>query len=462
MSEQKSGNKKPNILFIIADDHRSDSIGVYGNPHVRTPNLDRLAAEGVLFQSVYTMGGQTAALCVPCRASLLTGANAFRSTVSNKEVTLAETEDRSLWELNPALAILPEVLRQEGYRTFGTGKWHNGKAAFARSFSDGANIFFGGMGDHVGLPVHGYDLDGIYPQEAAQMSSVFSSELFAETASDFIQSYESDEPFFLYVAFTAPHDPRTPPPGYSELYSPEGLPLPGNFMTEHPFDNGELQVRDEQLAVTPRQPEEIRRHLADYYSMITHMDEQIGRILHTLEASGRADDTIVVYTADHGLALGQHGLLGKQNLYEHSVHIPLVMRGPGLPQAAGIEALGCQIDIFPTLCDLTGISCPQTAEGRSLAPLLLGQAAAVRENVFAAYKSLQRMVRDDRWKLIRYYRSGGGGSERTQLFDLQADPWEVSDLSGESAHEPHLRRLEAQLLQWQRNVGDPLLIETAH
>ncbi|OCT15578.1 hypothetical protein A8709_16025 [Paenibacillus pectinilyticus] len=459
MREQQSEIRKSNILFLIADDHRFDGIGAYGNPVVQTPVLDQLAAEGVLYQSIYTMGGLTAALCVPCRASLLTGTHVFQATASEKEVSLGQTEDASLWNLNPEQTFLPEVFRQDGYRTIGIGKWHNGKESFARSFADGAGIFFGGMGEHVGLPLHDYDPQGIYHQDTMYPSETFSSELFADKAIDFIQGHEAEEPFFLYVSFTAPHDPRTPPQAYLDRYPLADIPLPPNFMTEHPFDNGELSVRDELLASMPRTSEEIRQHLADYYSMITHLDDQIGRILAALRASPHSENTLIVYTADHGLALGQHGLLGKQNLYEHSIHIPLIMQGPGLPQGLQVSELGCQMDIYPTLCELTGNSIPDKVEGHSMVPNVLGERNERRASVFSVYKNMQRMVHDGRWKYIRYSQAGDAGSNRTQLFDLLNDPWEMSDVSEDPAMHAHIQRLEEELQAWQKDVQDPLLLQ---
>ncbi|MBP1966225.1 sulfatase-like hydrolase/transferase [Paenibacillus aceris] len=459
MREHEAREKKPNIVFLIADDHRFDGIGAYGNQVVQTPVLDSLAAEGVRFTSIYTMGGQTAALCVPSRACLLTGTNVFHAMVTEKEVKLGETENPQLWAINPSLPTWPEVYRREGYRTFGIGKWHNGKESFAKSFSDGASIFFGGMGEHIGLPIHAYDPAGIYHADQAKPSDKFSTELFAESAIDFIQQYKEEEPFALYVAFTAPHDPRTPPQAYLDRYSNEHIPLPDNFMPEHPFDNGELYVRDEQLASFPRKPEEIRQHLAEYYSMITHMDEQIGRIMQALEESGQREQTIVVYTADHGIALGQHGLMGKQNVYEHSIHIPLIMQGPGLPQGVEARGLGCQMDIFPTLFELTGTLLPQTVEGKSMVGMISGEATGSRKNVFSAYKNVQRMVSDGRWKLIRYFRSGEAGTNRAQLFDLYNDPGETCDLAEDPAKLEQLQRMEQELLAWQQSIKDPILHE---
>jgi arylsulfatase A-like enzyme len=461
MKKQEAGKKRPNLIFLIADDHRFDAIGVSGNPVVQTPVLDQLAEAGVLFKSIYMMGGRSAAVCVPSRACLLTGTNVFRATATVPEgVALGDTENQAYWRINPELVTFPEALRHEGYRTFGIGKWHNGKESFARSFSGGAEIFFGGMGDHIGLPVHHYDPEGIFPDEAATLSKTFSSELFADAAINMIQSDQQDDPYLLYVAFTAPHDPRTPPQAYLDLYPAANIPLPGNFAAKHPFDNGEMDIRDEQLAPTPRTPEAIRQHLADYYGMISHLDTQIGRILQALKDSGQDQHTIIIYTADHGLALGQHGLMGKQNLYEHSIHIPLIASGYGVPQGLEVSGLGAQMDIYPTLCEWTGIPLPETIEGISLVPLIEGKPVVIRDYVCSAYKDIQRMSSDGRWKMIRYYRSGGVGSDRIQLFDLLNDPLEIDDLIGDPIHQGHQGRLEAALLQWQQRVNDPLLLKS--
>ncbi len=454
--EYMSG-KKPNVVFLIADDHSFGAIRAYGNRQVRTPVLDRLANQGAMFQSVYIMGAQTAAVCVPSRACLHTGTNIFRALASD-QMCLEDPEDTQNWNINPRLETLPEVFRKAGYETYGIGKWHNGEKSFSQGFTGGDKLFFGGMSDHTGMKLHSHHPGGRYPPDAAVYNAGFSTDLFADAAVDFIERYEREDPFFLYVAFTAPHDPRTPPAPFRAMYDPKDIELPANFMKRHPFDNGELSIRDEMLASIPRKPEEIRQHMADYYAMVSHLDAKIGQILDALEQRGMAEHTLIVYTADHGLAVGQHGLMGKQNLYEHSVHIPLLVSGPGVPPRK-IHPLCCQIDIFPTLCELAGVAPPETVEGRSLVPLMTGQAHKVRETVFSAYKDIQRMVSDGRWKLILYFRSleRNVGTERLQLFDVENDPLEMNDLSNDDAYRPELQRLLAALRDWQTEIGDPLL-----
>src|SRR5262249_18710861 len=199
----------------------------------------------------------------------------------------------------------------------------------------------------------------------------------------------------------------------------------------------------------PRTPEVVRQHLADYYAAITFLDAQVGRILDALRVSGRYDDTLIVFSSDHGLAIGSHGLFGKQNLYDHSMHAPLLFAGPGVPRGKRSDALCYLLDIFPTLGDLAGVKAPEGSEGKSLAPVLSGKQARVRDSLFFAYTKAQRAVRDERWKLIVYPQVN-----KVQLFDLQADPAERKDLASDEAHAAEVERLTALLRGWQKQLGD--------
>src|SRR6185369_12259840 len=284
---------KLNILFLFADDMRADTIAAHGNLHIRTPNLDQLAANGFSFRRNYVCGGNSGAVCVPSRAMLMTGKTWFHidtATLKNER-------------------LLPELLQENGYVTFGTGKWHNGQPSYLRAFQRGKTVMFGGMSDHTKVPVRDLGRDGKLTAE--RIGDKFSSELFADSLIEFLKTHDGQKPFFAYLAFTAPHDPRQPSPAYREEYYRKLPPLPPNFLPQLPFDNGMMQGgRDENLGVWPRTEAMIRDQLAEYYGMVTHMDEQIGRILATLKQTGQADKTVIVFTADNGLALGSHGLLG--------------------------------------------------------------------------------------------------------------------------------------------------------
>lgn len=425
---------RPNVLVLISDDQRPDTIAALGNPHIDTPNLDRLAREGFSFSRAYCMGSMSGAVCLPSRAMLNSG--------------------RTLWRVPMDLKDTPtwgQTMRQAGYATFGTGKWHNGRESFTRSFEYGASVFFGGMSDQFDVAAHDPDGKGGFTR-TPDTKGRHTSELFADAAVRFVQDRRDDpRPLFVYVSFTAPHDPRTPPRRYLDKYDQANLPVPANFMPEHPFDNGEMKVRDEQLAPWPRTESIVREHIAAYYGMISHMDEQIGRILEAWNAAGRGENAIIVFTSDHGLAIGSHGLLGKQNLYEHSTGAPLIVHGRGVPHGGSSKAFAYLLDIFPTVCEMAGVEPPAGVEGRSLYPIVAGRQTSVRDTIFTAYKDVQRAVRDERWKLLVYPKVG-----RSQLFDLQSDPYELHDLSADAAHAEHRDRLHERLHDWQRELGDDL------
>jgi arylsulfatase A-like enzyme len=427
--------KRPNVLFLFADDQRADTIGALGNPYIRTPNLDRLARHGTACTRAYCMGAQQGAVCVPSRAMVMSGRTLFRASTT--------LEGQATW---------PEAFRQAGYTTFMTGKWHNGPESARRCFAEGKAVFFGGMGDPYRLPVQDFGPGGLTDPRPSGKHSV---ELFADCAVDFLKRQKGDRPFLCYVAFNAPHDPRVAPKEYHDYYNAHQPPLPPNFLPQHPFNNGDLVGRDERLAPWPRTPEVVRRHLADYYASITFLDAQVGRILDALLPGGRGNNTLIVYSSDHGLAIGSHGLFGKQSLYDHSMHAPLLFAGPGIPKDEQTDALCYLLDIFPTLGDLAGVPGPEGSEGRSLAPVLEGKQTAVRDVIFTAYKDVQRAVRDDRWKLIVYPQVN-----KVQLFDLRDDPAELHDLSADKAHAGEVERLTALLKEEQKRLGDTLPLTT--
>ncbi|MPZ52329.1 MAG: sulfatase-like hydrolase/transferase [Acidimicrobiia bacterium] len=438
--------RRPNILFIISDDHRHGTLGVTGDPVVETPVLDHLAVEGTLVAQTHIMGGLTDAVCAPSRAALLTGTNPITALGEDGQ----PKEGDATYQTSPGLPLLPEIFRKVGYHTFFTGKWHNDTNSFARSFDDGDRIFMGGMSDHYHVPLHPFDPGGVYPEQAIYQGEGFSTALFADAAVEYLATYDPDDaPFLLYLSFMAPHDPRTPPPPWDEMYESQNITLPPNFLPEHPFDNGEMRGRDELLAKFPRDANEVRGHIADYYGMISNMDSHIGRVLDALDRFGHQSDTIVVYVADHGLAVGQHGLMGKQNVYDHSLRIPLILAGPGIPADHMIDSLHFNFDLFPTLCELADIAIPDNVDGQSMVPSFANDRG--RHSLYAFYKDVQRMVKDDRWKYIAY--SVPNDIARSQLFDLVADPWEMNDLSEDVKHAERVTSMVRLLAEWRMRIG---------
>jgi arylsulfatase A-like enzyme len=448
---------RPNILMMVADDHRRGAIRAQGDPTVQTPTFDRLIAAGASCDETYISGAFYGAVCAPSRASILTGNSIFRATISQQ----VDSHEAST-TLNPALATLPATLRGAGYTTHHIGKWHNDTKTLVEGYCGGSRLFFGGMSDHDAVPLREWDPEGIFPDDRVTIGEGFSTEIFADAAIDFVRNHDGGDPFFLSVAFTAPHDPRTPPAAYAAMYDPAAIDLPPNAWDRHPFDNGEMNVRDELLAALPRDPDEVRQHIADYYGMISHLDAEIGRVLAALEEQGIADETIVVYTADHGLAVGQHGLMGKQNLYQHSIRVPLILRGPGVPVGVRVDRLTSNRDIFPTLCTLVDVAVPKTVEGRNLLPVIAGKEPG-HAQAFAGYRDCQRMVTDGRWKLIRYAVSArnGAGVDAFQLFDLERDPWEIDDRSADESLQAVRDRLFADLATWQEQVEDALVLPSS-
>lgn len=427
--------KQPNVLILFSDDQRADTISALGNSHLNTPNLDRLTREGSVFSRAYCMGANQGAVCVPSRAMLMTGRSLFRI----KE----NLEGQPTW---------PEAFGKAGYSTFSTGKWHNQGASLLRVFQQGKAIFLGGMADPYRMTIQDRTETEFINKRITGEHAV---KLFADAASDFLKAQSGAKPFLCYAAFTLPHDPRIAPPEYHEKFTKNPPPLPPNYMPVHPFNNGEMTIRDEQLAPWPRTPGEVRKQLGDYYASIEYLDAQIGRILDTLKSTGQYDNTMIIFTSDHGLAIGSHGLFGKQNLYDHSMHSPLIMAGPGIPKGKTIDALTYLFDIYPTIGELAGVQAPAGSEGLSLVPVLTGKTKTRRDVIFTSYTKVQRAVRDDRWKLILYPQVN-----KSQLFDLSADPDEIRDLATDPNHADDLARMIRKLEAIQKDYGDTQPLRT--
>ncbi len=428
----------PNIIFLFADDQRADTIGAHGNPHIRTPNLDRMAARGFSFRRNYCAGSFSGAVCVASRAMLMTGRH---------WMNLPAKRPASNWG---DATVLPKLLEARGgYEPFIIGKWHNGKGMLDRSFANGRAVYMGGMANHADFRVQDLN-DGKLSEERS--AGGFSSTVFADEAIRYIQEAKGDKPFFLYVAFMAPHDPRNPPEKYREMYYENRPPLPSNFLPQHPFQNAPQATsgRDESLAPWPRTKEVVSDQLCEYYGLVTHLDEQVGRIMKALEGSPHADNTLVVYTADHGLGMGSHGLLGKQNVYEQSMQCPLILQGPGVPSGQASDAFTYVHDLYSTICGIANVPVPEGVDSKDLAPVMNGGTDRVRESLFLPFQNNQRAISDGTWKLHIYPRIN-----HRLLFNLASDPHEKKDLSGDPTQAVQVSRMLKLMNQWRERLGDP-------
>lgn len=445
-----NSSKRPNILFLLTDDQRYGTIHALGNDEISTPNLDMLVHRGMAFTNAHIPGGTTSAVCMPSRAMLNSGRTLFHLEDCGKNIPSGEV-------------TLGECLRGAGYHSIGIGKWHNGVESYARSFDDGAEIFFGGMWDHWNVPVNDYHADGEYSHEIAFTpnftaneipvkvraekisAGVHSTELFTAAAVDQIENYTSDAPMFMYLSFLAPHDPRTMPEKYRNMYDPEKITLPPNFAEMPAFSYGwAARGRDENTETYPRRPERVRQHIADYYAMISHIDDCIGRVIDALRRRGMLDNTLIVMCGDNGLAIGQHGLMGKQNVYEHSIRVPLLMSGPGIPADVISDDPVYLLDIYPTLCDICGIDIPSSVEGRSFARTITHGESSPREALYIAFQARIRGVIVGNYKLIEFR---SRELKLTQIFDLAADPWEKNNLFGAPGYDGLSDMLHAELFR---------------
>jgi arylsulfatase A-like enzyme len=403
---------KPNILFLFADDMRADSIAALGNPVVKTPNLDSLVQRGFVFRNAYCLGGNIGAVCTPSRNMLLSGKTFFR------------------WQGNLAPGDAPNFplsMKDAGYLAYHEGKRGNTALNIQEKF------------DH-----------NLYIKENEDRTSGEPGKQIADDVTAFLKAKKDDKPFFMYLAFGNPHDPRVADKKYMDLYNRDKIPLPKNYKPVHPFDNGEMIVRDEQLLPWPRTEAGVRKELHEYYATITAMDGHIGRILQTLKELGQYENTLILFSADQGIAVGSHGLLGKQNLYDAGMKVPLFFAGPGIKKGSS-DAMVYLLDIYPTICDMVGAPMPAGIDGLSFKPVIDGKTKGARSELFFAYRHVQRAYRDERWKLIRYPEVNV-----TQLFDLQSDPDELRDLAGDTAQSSRVSQLFAKLKAAQPKFGDSL------
>lgn len=446
---------KPDVLFLFADDFAFDCVGATGNQEVATPNIDRLFQRGARFTRAYNMGAWGGAVCVASRTMLVTGKFVWKAHQDYDQTDQLYRQQGMLW---------PQLMKQAGYDTYFTGKWHI-RADAGKAFDVARHV-------RPGMPNQtpaGYDrpkegeADPWSPHDRAfegfWKGGKHWSEVTADDAIDYLgMAKHKPSPFFMYVAFNAPHDPRQSPKEFVDKYPPGKVRVPANFLPEYPYEIcGNRTLRDERLAPFPRTEHAVQVNRGEYYAIITHLDAQIGRVLDALEQSGRAGNTVVVFTADHGLAVGHHGLMGKQNMFEHSVRVPFVIAGPGIAAGRSIDVPIYLQDTMTTALDLAGARAPEHVQFHSLLPLLHGKSSShAYDAVYGAYTDSQRMVTVGSDKLILYPKIG-----KALWFDIEEDPDEMVDLSGRPDAGAVMRRLFARFLELQQETGDTLDIAAA-
>lgn len=462
--------KRPNILFIIADDQSPFDLKIYTpDSKLDTPNIDRLAAQGMVFDGAYQMGSFSGAVCTPSRHMVMCGRTVWHLPIAPGAM------QKNLCP--PALEknTLGAVFNRAGYDTMRTCKQGNSY--------DGANKQFTVV------------RDATKRGGTAETGSAWHGEQVLNYLND-RQSSKDADPFLIYFGFSHPHDTRDGTPELLKKYgatnhtnknelpaaNPLQPPLPPNYLPAHPFENSHLNVRDE-VAVSGvwgnRDERTIRNELGREFACSENIDIQIGRVLKKLEDMGELDNTYIIYTSDHGMAIGRHGLQGKQNLYEHTWRVPFIVKGPGIKAGSRVVGNIYLLDNLATLCDLAGITPPDSNEGLSYRPVLEGKADTMRQVLYGTYsgggKPGMRCVKQGDWKLLKYETSDGK-SRVTQLFNLKENPNEfikehhdpkVIALTGITPEANQLnladdpkyavkrKEMEAILLSEQRRLNDP-------
>ena len=415
-------DKRPNILFILVDDQSPWDLKAY-NPASKldSPVLDRLARQGMVIDGAYHMGSFSGAVCTPSRHMIMSGRTLWHLPISPK------AKERDLCPPKLELQTIPAVFNRAGYITMRTCKQGNSYEKANEQFTVRRDATKRGGTPETGSAWHA---DQVLEFLKARESS--------------IQSNQQVPPFLVYFGFSHPHDERD---GTLELLAKYGAvnhtdrdhrppahpaqpPLPENYLPSHPFPHGHPKLRDE-VDVSGvwehRDERTIRNELGREFACSEYIDRQIGRVLDQLQAMGELENTYIFYTSDHGIAIGRHGLQGKQNLYQHTWRVPMIVSGPKIPAASRAEGNVYLLDTLATLCDLAGIQAPESNEGLSFKPVLMGEKQSLRDVMYGVYnggtKPGMRCVKKGNWKLIEWDVLDGQ-VRRTQLFDLSQNPLE--------------------------------------
>ncbi len=476
-AREKPVADRPNILFVIADQHRLSALGAYGEAPCRTPHLDRLAAEGTRFETAYT----TCPLCSPARASIMTGAYPHRhgitSNVNNMTAACHCLVD------DPQM--LPRRLQRQGYRTGYSGKWHLGESkdeirlgkfpapwphieSLPRDFGFDGQNFSGHGGGGFGyaeyqayLAEHGWEHKVVDGELTGPVESTVPCFLTENTLALMDQYAAADEPFFIWHNFWGPHGPYFATKAYNDLYRDMPLPPWPNLDWPSRRIPGPHQAKINPRAESMTWADDWEPRLRRYYAFTTMIDDQIGRMLKYLEETGLAENTIVIFSADHGETCGSHGGLMDKGYhhFEEIQRIPLIVRGPGVQAGAVREEFASLADIMPTICDLAGSDeADERVQGRSLAPLLRGETVADwREDVVVEFDGLNQGACTLRTLRHGQHKYGLNLVHEDELYDLERDPHETRNLINAPAYQAVARDLRARLFQWLADEDDQSL-----
>jgi choline-sulfatase len=437
---------KPNVMFIFADDQAFETIGAYGLTEVKTPNLDKLVAQGTSFTQCYNMGAWNGAVCMASRAMLNSGCFVNRAQEGINKFPR--------WS---------ELMRGAGYQTYMTGKWHVPGTPRFDVVKDPRPGMPNQTKEGYNRPKDKADYDkGWKPWETKYQGfwkgGTHWTEVVADNTLEFFGKVkENEKPFFMYLAFNAPHDPRQAPKEFVDMYPLDSIKMPVNFLPEYPYADAICGkgLRDEKLMPYPRTDFAVKVNRQEYYAIITHMDHHIGRMLDALEKSGRKDNTIIIFTADHGLSVGHHGLVGKQNMYEHSMRVPFIVSGPGIPKGKNLDMPIYLQDAMATSIELAGVKKPAHVEFKSVMPLIKGERTTQYERIYGKYINSQRMIKKGDWKLIFYPRA----EKKMRLFNVTDDPHEMKDLIDSPEHASVVKQLKAEFLELQKEMEDGLDVD---
>ena len=449
---------QPNILFVMTDDHTVNALSCYGGHRLDTPNLDRLAEEGMLLNDC----GVTNSLCAPSRATMLTGKYSHEHGVTENTYGDKEPFDNTQ-------QTFPKLLRDAGYQTGMIGKWH------LDSRPTGFDYWKVLPGQGRYNDPQFIEMDGETVQHEGYVTDIIT-----DMTIDKLKEYSGDgEPFCLFSWHKAPHRGWIPDEEQEDLFTGFDLPVPPTFNDDHMNRASPASHAYMDIATMPdwedEQPEDLsdpqlkywnyQRYIKHYLRTVASFDQSMGRLLDHLDESGLAENTLVVYTSDNGMFLGEHGWFDKRFFYEESFRIPFLARLPGaIPAGSTSDRVSLNLDFAPTFLDFAGAEIPDDMQGRSLRPILEGEEPSDwRDTVYYHYYEYPGPhkvrphygVRSQRYKLIYYYTV-----DEWELFDLQMDPYELNDLYGAPAYADVSHRMKAELrnqrARYDDTTGEPL------